>query len=92
MRARLLGFLKRQTGKGFGQDLNRWRRWVWTQPYEPHPDYATFKATLYGQIDETMGSFFPPQVPTRVRLDQVDWGGVSSDGIPALEHAAAIPA
>ena len=38
VRRRLLQFLERQTGQRFGDDLDRWRTWVWSRAYEPHPD------------------------------------------------------
>jgi hypothetical protein len=40
VRRRLIAFLRRQTGKSFGDDLNRWRAWMWTLPIDPHPEYA----------------------------------------------------
>src|SRR6266851_85333 len=40
VRRRLIAFLERQTKQSFGQDLNRWREWMWKLPYDPHPDYA----------------------------------------------------
>ncbi|MGE3513023.1 MAG: hypothetical protein AB7N65_29520, partial [Vicinamibacterales bacterium] len=72
IRRRLLSFLERQTGKRFGQDLDAWRRWMWALPYNPHPEYATLKAAIYGQIDPQMRSFFPPGVTTTIRLDEID--------------------
>src|SRR5688572_26595878 len=45
-RRRLLAFLERQTRQRFGDDLNRWRTWLWDLPYEPHPDYAMFKGLV----------------------------------------------
>ena len=46
IRRRLLSFLEKQTGKRFGNDLNAWRTWMWSLPYDPHPDYARLKAAL----------------------------------------------
>ncbi len=43
IRRRLVEFLERQTGQGFGDDLDDWRDWYWNRPYEPHPAYAQFK-------------------------------------------------
>jgi hypothetical protein len=45
-RARLIQFLERRTGKQFDPQLREWRRWVWSRPYAPHPDYARFKSLL----------------------------------------------
>ena len=50
-RRRLIAFLEKQTHQRFGDDLNRWRAWMWTRPANPHPDYAEFKGIVYGQID-----------------------------------------
>lgn len=92
IRSRLLRFLERQTGQRFGDELTRWRRWMWQLAYEPHPDYAAFKGLLYAQIDPEMRMFFPPGVTSLIRLDEVDWGGVNVNGIPPLEYPRHIPA
>ena len=92
IRARLLRFLEKQTGQRFGDDLGRWRRWYWSRPYDPHPDYAAFKAGLYAQVDPRMAAFFPPGARELVRLDEVDWGGVGVNGIPPLDHPKHVPA
>lgn len=84
IRSRLLRFLSRQTGQRFGDDLSRWRTWLWQQPYAPHPDYAEFKGTLYAQLDPRFAAFFPPGVASAIRLDEIDWGGVGVNGIPPL--------
>ncbi len=92
LRRRLTGFLGKQTRQGFGDDLRAWRRWIWAQPYEPHPDYAQFKGEVYSRIDPRFRAFFPAGVETRIRLDEVDWGGVTVNGIPPLRFPATIPA
>ncbi len=85
-RARLIRFLERQTGRRFGDDLRAWRRWIWSRPYEPHPDLLSFKAALYSRVDPRMASFFAPGGAASIRLDEVDWGGVKINGIPPLDH------
>jgi hypothetical protein len=86
VRERLLEFLEEQTGEDFGDDLRAWRRWSWRLPYAPHPDYAAFKAALYSNIDKRMAQFFPAGSEERIRLDEIDWGGVAVNGIPPLDH------
>lgn len=76
VRSRLIRFLEKQTGQRFGDDLRAWRKWIWSRPYEPHPDLPLFKARLYGSIDPRMASFFAGGTEPRIRLDEVDWGGV----------------
>jgi hypothetical protein len=90
----VLDFLERQTGQRHGYDLPRWQRWMWTVPYDPHPGYAEFKGALYANIDPRMREFFSPGGPlaARVRLDQVQWGGVQVNGIPPLVDPAVVTA
>jgi hypothetical protein len=91
-RRRLTAFLERQTRQRFGDDLRAWRKWIWALPDQPHADYASFKAELYSRIDPRFRDFFPPRVKTRIRLDEVDWGGVTVNGIPPLRSPKTIPA
>ena len=92
VRQRLTRFLEKQTGRRHGDDLRAWRRWLWSRPYEPHPDYLLFKAMLYQEIDPRMAGFFPPGARALIRLDEIDWGGVKVNGIPPLDHSKTIPA
>jgi hypothetical protein len=92
VRRRLLQFLERQTGQRFGDDLDRWRKWVWSRRYEPHPDYAALKRVIYGGIDPHMREFFPDRVKSEIRLDQIEWGGVKVNGIPPLRSPKVVSA
>jgi len=93
VRDRLFRFLEKQTGKRFGHDFERWHRWIWSLDYEPHADLALFKGLLYEQIDPRMRNFFPANLGATIRLDEIEWGGVTVNGIPPLvyprHHAAA---
>ena len=92
VRRRLLRFLKKQTGKKFGDDLDGWRRWMWSIPYDPHPQYAYLKAGIYRNIDPRMTEFLYPDRPAAIRLDEIDWGGVRVNGVPPLDHPPTIAA
>jgi hypothetical protein len=92
VRVRLLRFLGEQTRQRFGNDLAAWQRWIWTLPFDPHPEYARFKGLIYRAIDPAFESFFPPGVRSRIRLDEIDWGGVVVNGIPPLDYPKHIPA
>jgi hypothetical protein len=83
-RRRLISFLEKRTGQRFGEDFQRWRRWTWTLPYQPHPEYPRFKAELYARIDPRMRAFFPAGARAVIRLDEIEWGGVNVNGIPPL--------
>lgn len=84
-------FLQRQTGQRFGDDFDRWRDWMWSLPYDPHPNYAAFKAALYANVDRRMVAFFR-STEADIRLDEVDWGGVRVNGIPPLNYPRTISA
>lgn len=91
-RRRLTQFLEKQTRQKFGDDLAAWRRWMWALPNNPHPEYPRFKAAVYSVIDKRMASFFQPGMKTSIRLDEVDWGGVTVNGIPPLVYPKNISA
>lgn len=91
-RLRLLRFLVRQTKQDFAADPAKWSEAEWSLPYNPYTQYAEFKGILYSMIDPRMGNFFPPHVATRIRLDQVEWGGVRVNGIPPLVRPKTLPA
>ncbi|MCY4662842.1 MAG: DUF3179 domain-containing protein [Acidobacteria bacterium] len=89
---RLVGFLEAQTGERFDGDLRRAQRWIWEQPYDPHPRYAFLKGTWYSEIDPAFRRFFPDGVASTIRLDEIVWGGVRVNGIPPLEYPLHLPA
>ncbi|MEO5740257.1 MAG: DUF3179 domain-containing protein [Vicinamibacterales bacterium] len=92
VRARLLRFLEQQTRQRFRNDLAAWQRWIWTLPYNPHPEYVRFKGLIYRSIDPAFEAFFPPGMRSLIRLDEIDWGGVVVNGIPPLDYPKHIPA
>ena len=92
VRQRLTAFLQKHTGQRFGDDLRAWRRWVWSEPRRAHPWLARFKAELYARIDPRFRVFFPEAVATRIRLDEIDWGGVPPNGIPPLRSPKRVDA
>ena len=89
---RLVGFLEAQTGQRFDGDLRRAQRWIWEQPYDPHPRYALLKGEWYAEIDADFRRFFPDGVASTIRLDEIVWGGVRVNGIPPLEYPVHLPA
>src|SRR5262249_12575156 len=54
----LIRFLEAQTRQKFGSSLSRWREWLWSLPYDPHPGYGPFKGALYALIDPRFADFF----------------------------------
>ncbi len=87
-----LDLLERKTGQKLGFEIKQWYEWFWNQELEPHPRYAEFKSLLYRNIDPLFAGYFSTDRPTRVRLDEVRWGGVKQDGIPPLRSPKMIRA
>lgn len=85
-------FLDEQTGKNFGLDRHQWQSWLWSQDYDPDPNYPSFKSKLYRQIDPKFGKYFDNDRKSTIRLDQAVWGGVLQDGIPPLRGPKMISA
>lgn len=83
---RFVELLKQKTGQDFGLDTNQWFVWWWQQEPVVDDSYANFKSRLYGLIDEKFKVYFSSERDSRIRLDEVRWGGVKQDGIPPLRE------
>jgi hypothetical protein len=85
--------LERLSGQAFGHDWPRWVEWLAArEDLRPHPGYAGWKGALLGRLDPGFARLLRPGVPHRVRLEEIQWGGVRVDGIPALDHPRHVPA
>ena len=84
--SRLLELLQNKTSQNIGRDTNRWFSWWWQQEQAQTAGYAAFKSLLYGLIDDRFSLYFSTSRETRIRLDEVRWGGVLQDGIPPLRQ------
>lgn len=77
------------TGAGLGDEWQDWVEWAGRHPeIESFADYDAWKADLFAQIDPNFRRFIYPGVPIdpNSRLEEVVWGGVRVDGIPALDN------
>ncbi|MEM6572187.1 MAG: DUF3179 domain-containing protein [Planctomycetota bacterium] len=74
-----------------------WRTWSLRRAEDPDRDvpdgYAEFKARLFASaLDPAFERFLGAERTATVPLDEVVWGGVVVDGIPALDDPEAVPA
>ena len=74
----------------------RWFDWmVWQQgrpDIKPYPGYTGFLADLLAGIDPRFRRFVQADVPREIRPEEIAWGGVAVDGIPALDNPTMIAA
>jgi hypothetical protein len=52
----------------------------------PKPGYVAFKAKQYARIDPAFSIFLKEDHPRTIRVEEIVWGGVRKDGIPALRN------
>ena len=87
--AALTGF----TGAALGP---AWFDWVvWQQAHPEFPAHASmdgFLADLFADLDPQFSRFIRAGIAHAIRLEEITWGGVKVDGIPALDDPATLAA
>ena len=67
-----------------------WFEWMlWreeTTDVPAHPSFPEFQRQLLSRIDPRFLEFLPTDVDHEIRLEEIVWGGVRVDGIPALTN------
>ncbi|HBK79300.1 MAG TPA: hypothetical protein DDZ83_06400 [Nitrospinae bacterium] len=92
-RAKNTGVLKAITGANYGPDWNDWMLWQQAHPeVKSFEGFDRFQADLFARIDPNFRVFLRPGVKHEIRLEEIVWGGVKKDGIPALTNPELIPA
>jgi hypothetical protein len=84
--------LERLTREPSGRDWSAWVRWYSESELEPPPGFLGFKGRLLSRIDLRFGDLLQDDLPRRIRVEEIVWGGVAYEGIPALDRVAAVPA
>ncbi|MBW2367679.1 MAG: DUF3179 domain-containing protein [Deltaproteobacteria bacterium] len=77
------------TGKNMFPDWGDWVEWAGRHPeIKSFDDYPVWKARLYEQFDEGFKRFLYADVKIAPgsRVEEIVWGGVRVDGIPALDN------
>jgi Protein of unknown function (DUF3179) len=80
------------SGQSFGSDWPDWVTWYGSQNLIPPPGFTGWKGQLLAAIDPGFAAFLQDDLPSRIRTEEIQWGGVLVDGIPALDNPAMIPA
>ncbi len=78
------------TGEDFGGGFDsqaRWFEWLADHPeFAPIAGYDKWKGEFYSEIAGGLDSFLYQDVPSRIPLWAVQFGGVGKDGIPSLDE------
>jgi hypothetical protein len=82
--------LNRLTGEEFGLDWAAWVEWYGASDIEAPPGFTEWKGRLLSIIDPGFGEFLYAGAPSRIRVEEIQWGGVLVDGIPALDNSPMI--
>ena len=77
-----------------GQSLSDWRdAMLWQEAHDevkPHSSFRILKRSVFTRIDPAFDRFFSGERSSpenmKIRLEEITWGGVSVDGIPALDN------
>jgi hypothetical protein len=102
MRARQIGIVRGDydaiisateelSGQDFGDDWPAWIEWYGENDLEPPPGFTGWKGQILSRIDPGFADFLRDDFPSRIRTEEILWGGVPIDGIPPLENAPMIP-
>lgn len=79
--------LNQLTGVSQKKDWFEWMLWQQRNPQiVPHASYLDFKSSVFYSIDPNFKRFFTPTSQFSIRPEEIVWGGVSVDGIPALDN------
>jgi hypothetical protein len=78
--------LEALSGQRFGRAWFEWREWYATTGLEPPPGFTAWKGTLLGRFDIRFRWFLREDATSTIRVEEIEWGGVSVDGIPPLEN------
>ncbi|HLB55460.1 MAG TPA: DUF3179 domain-containing protein, partial [Gemmatimonadales bacterium] len=82
--------LESLSGEAFGGDWPAWIEWYGNTDLVPPPGFTGWKGELLSFLDPQFAEFLASDAPSRIRVEEIVWGGVAVDGIPALDQAEMI--
>ena len=89
---RLVMTLEAVTGAKPGTEWHHWMLWQEAHPVKPFTGFSGLKADLMSRIDPNFRLFLRQGIQHTIRLEEITWGGVVKDGIPALVNPELIAA
>ena len=91
-RTELVETLEQVSGERFGDRWTDWVRWYAGTELTAPPSFLGWKGRLLARIDPAFGPLLAAGSPTRIRPEEIVWGGVAFEGIPALDDPKRVPA
>ena len=92
-RTETVAVLERLLGESHGTSFKKWIEAIGRrEDIVPAKGYVAFKSRLFAKIDPALAAFLDENAPRTIRAEEIVWGGVKKDGIPALDDPAFIPA
>jgi hypothetical protein len=92
-RGDVVACLEKLSGQRLGSKYRYWVEWIGArEEIEPGEEYRAWKAALFARIDPAFATFLDPAQPIRIRPEEIIWGGVKKDGIPALKFPKTVRA
>jgi len=92
-RGEIVSALEALTGERHGADYWAWVEAVGRHPeWTPDAEYPAWKLELLARIDRRYRNVFYRGAPTRIRVEEIVWGGVPLDGIPTLDDPPRVAA
>ncbi|MDC9723003.1 MAG: DUF3179 domain-containing protein [Urechidicola sp.] len=89
----VIGMLLEEQEPDIKADYFNGIQWLWKHTANYGNYYADFKAYLYNTLDPTFYQYFYGRdSQTKIRFDEIVWGGVSKDGIPKLDSPTMVTA
>jgi hypothetical protein len=73
-------------GTNIGYDWPAWVEWYGATDIVPPDEFTSWKGRLLANIDPAFGEFFQDSYESTIRVEEIQWGGVVVDGIPALDN------
>lgn len=75
------------TGEDIGSDWNKWMLWQERNPQiKPFEGFNQIHADIHKNIDGNFQLFLGGNRDYNIRVEEITWGGVVKDGIPALTN------
>lgn len=88
----IVNSLETLSGQTFAGDWSAWVTWYGGTVLTPPPGFTGWKGQLLAGIDTDFGLILQDKFPSTIRVEEIQWGGVLLDGIPALDNPAMLPA